>query len=73
MSVTTSLILCADCHIRPAVLKRGKESVCASCYSEPPPVPLAAWDKIMTPAYIMALESRIVRMEKIIERTEADS
>ncbi|MBT9173896.1 MAG: hypothetical protein DDT21_02302 [Syntrophomonadaceae bacterium] len=59
-------IICADCKTRPAVLKRGKQSVCVACYEDKPPLPLAAWDRAMTPAYILTLEARIMELEKII-------
>lgn len=60
------MILCADCKTRPAVLKRGNQSVCVDCFTEQPLQPLAQWDRVMNPSYILALEKRIESLELIL-------
>lgn len=66
-------ILCADCRTRPAVLQRGKVAVCVACYEEKPLVPLATWDRIINPAYILALAERVAKLEQKFKDLEADS
>lgn len=59
--------LCQQCGTRQAALKRGTEIVCTDCYNEPPLIKPGQWDRIINPAYILALEARIEALEKIIK------
>lgn len=58
--------ICADCKTRPSVLKRGKESVCIDCYQEQPLQPLSQWDRVINPAFILAMENRIKALETTV-------
>ncbi len=62
------LPLCANCKTRPASIVRGKENVCPDCYNEQPLPPLAQWDKVVNPAFILAMENRIVELETTVAR-----
>lgn len=72
--------LCAGCKTKAAVLKQGDVAVCVECSVERPIIPLKKWDEVMTPTYILALESqvtalgnRVAVLESIIGNMEADS
>jgi len=65
------LPICADCKTRPASLKRGKENVCPDCYNETPLQPLAQWDRVTNPAYILAMESQIDKLTATVDRLVA--
>lgn len=67
--------LCANCKTEKATLRRGTEFFCTDCYNlehEPPLVRVARWDEVINPAYILALEERIVRLEKLIAEWTGD-
>ncbi len=58
--------ICADCKTRTASIKRGKDTVCPDCYQEQPLAPLSQWDRVINPAYILAMENRIKALEATV-------
>ena len=64
---------CQQCRTQPATLKRDGQIVCTDCYGEKPLPSPGQWDRVINPAYILALEKRIERLEKLFAGMEADS
>ncbi len=72
---TKKLPLCSNCKTRPASIVRGKENVCPDCYNEQPLPPLAQRDRVINPAFILAIESKqdsliatVARLEREVAR-----
>lgn len=63
--------ICADCKTRTASIKRGKDTVCPDCYNEKPLPPLAQWDRVINPSFILALENRIIELETTVAQLTA--
>ena len=63
--------ICADCKTRTASIKRGKDTVCPDCYNEKPLPPLAQWDRVINPAFILSLENRIIDLETTVAQLTA--
>jgi hypothetical protein len=62
--------LCAACKTKAAVLKQGDVAVCVECSVERPIIPMAKWDTVMTPTYILALERRVEALDARVESLE---